>query len=96
VKHIDFSAIRTRLHQKKISIGHRRVCGIQQDSTDAVFEQSFFNYSDEEAEAISSLERFRNTSVTKLTVDTVVVRFASVAFEELLTSHQTSKAANNW
>jgi hypothetical protein len=92
VKHIDFSMLSERHnHSKRSALAAAEY--VESSKTLQVLDLSASRYHcSPEVREMASLvlcALSRNTSVTKLIINTHVVRFASVAFEELLTCTQT-------
>jgi Ran GTPase-activating protein (RanGAP) involved in mRNA processing and transport len=88
VKHIDFSMLFRRHHTKKSAL-----TAAEYVESSKTLQTLNFGFSVEvpECEMVSVLLRAlsRNTSVTKLIITSNIVRFASTAFQELLTCTQT-------
>jgi Ran GTPase-activating protein (RanGAP) involved in mRNA processing and transport len=91
VKHIDLSLLFQPHNSKRSTWVAAEYLESSKTLQTLDFNENIDHYSHAEFEKISIVLRAlsRNTSVTKLIVNTDVVRFASMAFEELLTRTQT-------
>jgi nitroreductase len=90
VKHIEFRGLFERHDTKRSALAAAEY--VESSKTLQTLDLSVirYQYSHEVCEMISLLLRAlsRNTSVTKLIINTETIRFASVAFQELLTCTQ--------
>jgi hypothetical protein len=90
VTHIDFSML---FEQDNYTVRSTLVAAeyLESSKTLQVLDLEFGYYQPQSSEVPSTLLRAlsRNTSVTKLVINTDSIRFASVAFQELLTRTQT-------
>jgi Ran GTPase-activating protein (RanGAP) involved in mRNA processing and transport len=91
VKHIDFRMLFEQHKTERSALAVAEYVESSKTLQTLHLNDSSTHYSHEVGEAISLLLRAlsRNTSVTTLSIDTAGVKFASVAFKELLTRTQT-------